>query len=69
MPRYFFHLEGGERIEDKRGYVLRDDNAARREAEGIAALERRPGNVWRVLVTNEWGHDVTENSAPFTAET
>jgi hypothetical protein len=70
MPRYFFHLEGGERIEDKRGHVLRDDNAARREAEGIAAaLERRPGNVWRVLVTNEWGHDVTENSALFTAET
>ena len=25
MPRYFFHLEGSELIEDKRGHVLRDD--------------------------------------------
>jgi hypothetical protein len=69
MPRYFFHLEGSELIEDKRGHVLRDDNAAWREAEGItAALERRPGNIWRVIVTNEWGHDIAEIPAPLTAE-
>jgi hypothetical protein len=72
MPRYFFHLEaglGGERIADKRGCVLPDDSAARREAVGItAALERRRGNVWRVIVVNEWGHDVTEITAPLRAE-
>jgi hypothetical protein len=68
VPRYFFHLEaglGGERIADKRGCVLPDDSAARREAAGItAALERRRGNVWRVIVANEWGHDVTEILRP-----
>jgi hypothetical protein len=35
MPRYFFHLEDGERIEDKRGHVLPDDDAALREAKRI----------------------------------
>jgi hypothetical protein len=72
MPRYFFHLEGGlggERIADKRGHVLPDDNAARREAVGIAAaLKRRHGNVWRVIVANERGHDVTEIHEPLRAE-
>lgn len=59
--RYFFHLEDDERIEDKRGRDLPDDSAARREAEGIAAaLQRSRGHVWSVIVTNEWGHDVTE---------
>jgi hypothetical protein len=61
MPRYFFHLENGGRIEDKRGHNLPDDSAARREAEGIAAaLLRSRGRVWSVVVTNEWGHDVIE---------
>jgi hypothetical protein len=55
----FFHEE---RIADKRGQVLHDDSAARREAEKIAAaLERHRGHGnWRVIVTNKWGHDVTE---------
>jgi hypothetical protein len=61
MPRYFFHLEGrfkSERIADKRGQVLPDDGAARREAEAIAtALKKRQGNAWRVVVTDEWGHE------------
>ena len=55
MPRYYFHLEGSERIADKRGRDLPDDNAAGREAEGIsAALQRSRGRVWSVIVTNEW---------------
>ena len=65
MPRYYFHLKGGEWITDKRGHDLRDDNAARREAEGIAAaLQRSRGGVWDVIVTNEWGHDVIEIPMP-----
>jgi hypothetical protein len=33
MPRYFFHLEGGEeRIADRRGQILPDEAAALREA-------------------------------------
>jgi hypothetical protein len=69
MPRYFFHLEGGDRIADKRGHDLPDDIAARREGERIVtALRRARGPVWRVIVTNEAGHEVTEIPAPLTAE-
>jgi hypothetical protein len=69
MPRYFFHLEDGELIADKRGHDLPDDNAARREAEGIAvALRRARGPVWSVIVTNEAGHDVTEIPALLAAK-
>jgi hypothetical protein len=69
MPRYFFHLEGDDRIADKRGHDLPDDNAALREARRIAtALRLRRGRVWRVIVTNERGHDVTEIPAPLTAQ-
>ena len=68
MPRYYFHLEGGEQIADKRGRDLPDDNAARREAEGIAAaLQRSRGRVWAVIVTNEWGHTVIEIPGPLEA--
>lgn len=68
MPRYYFHLEGSERIADKRGRDLPDDNAARREAEGIAAaLQRSRGRVWAVIVTNEWGHTVIEIPGPLEA--
>jgi len=63
MPRYFFHFEGGpegELIADKRGQVLPDDFAARREAEAIvAALKKRRGNACCVIVADEWGHDFT----------
>jgi hypothetical protein len=65
MPLYYFHLRGRERIADKRGRDLRDDGAARREAEGIvAALQRSRGQAWSVLVTNERGHHVTEIPEP-----
>jgi hypothetical protein len=62
MPRYFFHLEGGERIADKRGHDLPDDTAARREAKRIAGAlrRRRRERIWRVIVTNEGGHEVTK---------
>jgi hypothetical protein len=69
MPRYFFHLEDGERIADKRGLDLPDDNAALREAEGIAAaLRRARRRVWRVIATNEAGHDVAEIPTPLSVE-
>jgi hypothetical protein len=69
MPRYFFHLEGDDLIADKRGHDLPDDNAAQREGERIAtALRRARGPVWRVIVTNEGGHEVTEIPAPLGAE-
>ena len=61
MPVYYFHLRGRERIADKRGLDLLDDNAAQREAVRVAAaLQRSRGHVWSVLVTNERGHRVTE---------
>ena len=41
MPRYFFHLEGDERIADKRGHDLPDDIAACHEAKRIAVALRR----------------------------
>jgi len=54
---------------DKRGHVLPDDGAARREAQGIVeALRRRRGNAWCVIVANEWGHDVMEIRAALRAE-
>jgi hypothetical protein len=62
MPRYFFHLEDGERVPDRLGQELRDDSAALRLAAEVGAALRRSrrGRIWRVVVTNEWGHEVTE---------
>jgi hypothetical protein len=70
MPQYFFHLEGGPKGgTDKRGQVLPDDGAARREAEAIAAaLKKRRGNAWRVVVADEWGHDFMAIPARLIAE-
>jgi hypothetical protein len=48
---------------------LVDDNAAQREAERIAAaLQRSRGHVWSVLVTNQWGHHVTQIPEPLRAK-
>jgi hypothetical protein len=45
--------------------VLPDDDAALREAKRIkAALKRCRRAVWSVIVTNEWGHEVTKLLAP-----
>jgi hypothetical protein len=60
MPRYYFHLENGERVPDRVGQELPDDTAALRLAVGVAAALRRRGRTWRVVVTNEWGHEVSE---------
>jgi hypothetical protein len=62
MPRYFFHLESrNERINDTRGQILPDERSAEREAVEVAvALRRRRGKSWGVIVTNEWGRQVTQ---------
>jgi len=62
MPQYFFHLECyEERIIDKRGQILPDEDAALREAKEIAAALRKfRGETWWVMVTNEGGHEVTQ---------
>ena len=67
MPRYFFHLESREeRVADRRGQILRDEEGALREANEVAAaLRRYRGEAWKVIVTNEWGHEVTQILAPF----
>ena len=69
MPRYFFHLEGREeRIIDRRGQILPNENAALGEAKEIAAaLRKYRGEMWWVIVTNEWGHEVTQAPTPIKA--
>jgi hypothetical protein len=69
MPRYFFHLERREeRIADRRGQILRDEAAALREANLVAAaLRKYRGEAWGVIVTNEWGHEVTQIPTPLKA--
>jgi len=69
MPRYFFHLEGrGERVTDRRGQILPNEDAALREARKIAAaLRKYRGDAWRAIVTNEWEHEVTQTPAPLEA--
>jgi hypothetical protein len=69
MPRYFFHLQGRqERITDRRGQILPNEDAALGEANEIwAALRKCRGEAWRVIVTNEWGNEVTEASTPVEA--
>jgi hypothetical protein len=69
MPRYFFHLEGREeRIADRRGQILPDEGSAVREANEVAAaLRKYRGEAWGVIVTNEWGHQVTQIATPLKA--
>ena len=69
MQRYFFHLEGrGERVADRRGQMLPDEAAALREAKLVAtALRMYRGEAWRVILTNEWGHEVTQIPTPLEA--
>jgi hypothetical protein len=69
MPRYFFHLEGREeRVTDRRGQILPNEDAALREANLVAAaLRTYRGEAWKVIVTNEWGHEVTEAPTPLEA--
>jgi hypothetical protein len=69
MPRYFFHLEGrGERVADRRGQILPDEATALREANLVAAaLRTYRGEAWRVILTNEWGHEVNQTPTPLEA--
>jgi len=69
MPRYFFHLEGREeRVADRRGQILPDEAAALREANLVAAaLRMYRREAWRVILTNEWGHEVTQTPTPLEA--
>ena len=69
MPRYFFHLEGRqERITDRRGQILPNEDSAWRESQKIAAaLRKYRGEAWGVIVTNEWGHELSEAPAPLEA--
>jgi hypothetical protein len=69
MPRYFLHLEGREeRITDRRGRILPDEVAALREANEVAAaLRKYRGEAWAVILTNEWGHEVTQVPTPLKA--
>jgi hypothetical protein len=69
MPRYFLHLEGREeRITDRRGQILPDEDAALRESNEVAAaLRKYRGGAWGVILTNEWGHEVTQLLTPLKA--
>jgi hypothetical protein len=69
MPQYFFHLKGrGERVADRRGQILSDEAAALCEANLVAAALRvYRGEAWRVILTNEWGHEGSEAPAPLEA--
>jgi hypothetical protein len=68
MPRYFFHLEGrGERVADRRGQILPDEAALREAKLVAAALRTYRGEAWRVVLTNEWGHKVTQTPTPLEA--
>jgi hypothetical protein len=67
MPRYFLHLEGREeRVTDRRGQILPNEDASLREANEVAAAKCR-GEAWGDILTNEWGHEVTQIPTPFKA--
>lgn len=63
MPVYFMHVEGRIRIEDEFGLELPDDDAARREARGMARdLSRHQTGAipWRVVIVNAAGERIGE---------
>jgi hypothetical protein len=67
MPCYFFHIENGERISSDAEAEFSDDEAAIREAEGIAQdLSRNQISRTRlkVIVTNRAGDQVGEVPLP-----
>jgi hypothetical protein len=74
MPRYFFHVQDGERIPDEEGLVLPGPDAARKEAVVAAgemlkdsAAKVWTGEDWRMWVVDEAGKPVC--ALRFTAET
>ena len=66
MPRYFFHLVEGERLfPDHKGEDLPSDDAARQEAQRVAAELRASAarSDWRprrFVVTDDSGRVVSE---------
>jgi Domain of unknown function (DUF6894) len=63
MPRYFFHIENGERLIDDGGEEFTDDQAALREAELIAgdlSKNQISSTNLRVIVTNRKGEQVCQ---------
>jgi hypothetical protein len=56
MPRYYFNFEGRRPHDDRTGEVLRDDEAAWREAVRLVRdVEDRlqPGDEWKLRVLEE----------------
>jgi hypothetical protein len=61
----FFLESREERVADRRGQIPPDEGSAVREANEVAAaLRRYRGESWRVIVTNEWGHEITQIPTP-----
>ena len=62
MPRYFFHVQDEERIEDHIGVVLPSSNEAQREALRMVATAKAllPGISFKIIVTDERGLPVLE---------
>lgn len=51
MPRYYFHIDDGERLADAEGTELPDLVAVRREAtvRAGARLQQNPDELWETL--------------------
>jgi hypothetical protein len=65
MPRYFFHVHDVAPNKDGQGEELPDDEAAWREATSYAGAllndidgKFRPGQEWRLEVTDEAGKPI-----------
>ncbi|KYG97882.1 hypothetical protein SE91_04410 [Bradyrhizobium sp. DOA1] len=65
MPRYFFHVHDVAASKDNEGEVLRDDEAAWREAVSYAGAllndingKFRPGQEWSLEVSDAAGRPV-----------
>jgi hypothetical protein len=53
MPRYFFHVQDGERIPDEEGLILPGPDAARKEAV-VAAGEMLKDSAAKVWTGEDW---------------
>jgi hypothetical protein len=64
MPRYYFHLDDGQRIEDYSGNELPDVTNAKHIAGMIARkfaqtdMANRTPSKWFIIVTDEDGDEV-----------
>ena len=62
MPRYFFHVHDGDKIEDHVGVLLSGPEEAKREAKRAAEIAKflLPDKPFRLVVTDETGQVVDE---------